>query len=463
MSWPGYFVGRYILALASLYEGLDSKSDKEEVLKVLKEIVSQRKDKINEHHFFGEPFNKLLINEQQMSGNSWYIRSLVAYYKITKDDEILNEIKDIIDNFLLALAPYYRKYPMEKERDNGAVDGHLENTPINGFLLSSDIGCAYILLDGYVDAYSITMDDRLKESIENIIEIFKKIDYVKLRFQTHATLTCSRAILRFYELTKNQKYLDLVAKIFDDYQKYGMTLDYQNINWFNKLDSWTEPCCVVDSFILAHDLYLLTKDPKYLKLFGRITTNGVRSAQRDNGGAGCTTIVSSKESVLKCFMYEAWFCCSMRFAEGLKYLSASRFIKTDKNSFLMMYPDKYFGDGIDIDVDYYYKKKINVNSTKDFDLSIYLPDGVSIKTSNVKYTINQNIIEFKVQKGKEVSIECELHVNKENDVYYCADMLLTQKEKHIDDIIMIDGKKYSYVLSSADYCREDLEEIEQYL
>lgn len=463
MSWPGDFVGRYSLALSSLYMGLDDETDKEEVLKALKEVVNNRNGNVNEHHFFGKIFNPELINEQQLSGNSWYIRSLCSYYRITKDENILNEIKDITENFLLKVAPHYSHYPMKDDRDNGEVSGHLEDTPVNGFLLSSDIGCAFILLDGFVDAYSITNDIRLKDAIEEIIKIFKTIDYLSLKCQTHATLTCSRAILRFYNLTKNEEYLKFVMKVYDDYQEYGMTLDYQNINWFNKLDSWTEPCCVVDSFILAHDLYLITKDNKYLKLFGRITTNGVRLSQRNNGGAGCTTILYNKDSILKCFMYEAWFCCSMRLAEGMKYLSESRFIYLGNDKYLMMYPEKYSKDGIDIDVDYYFDKSIHVNTNKDIELSIYIPDGFKVTTSNTEYEINGNLIVLNVKKDTNIDIKCELSINKERKVYYYGDMLLTQKKEHKDEIFMIDNKEYSYILSSSDYSKEELERIEQFL
>lgn len=463
MSWPGDFVGRYFLALASLYIGLDKKEDKEEVLSKLKELINKRNEYVNINHFFGKIFDDNLINEQQMSGNSWYIRSLVAYYNITKDEDILKEIKDITESFLLKVSPHYSHYPLKNEREVGEVSGHIEDTPINGFLLSSDIGCAYILLDGFVDVYSITKDLRLKEAIEYVIDNFKKIDYIKLNCQTHATLTCSRAILRFYKLTKNKDYLDFVIKTFDNYLKYGMTLDYQNINWFGKDNSWTEPCCVVDSFILAHDLYLLTKDNKYLSLFGKITTNGVRTFQRDNGGAGCSTLLIKKESVLKCFMYEAWFCCSMRFAEGLKYLSLSRFIDMGNNNYLMMYPEKYNKDGMYIDADYYYKKSIDVKSNKDLTLSIYIPEGLVVNKANVKYNIDGNLINFNVKKNQEVHIDVKLNINKEKDLYFYGDMLLTIKKDHVDEVFTINGKQYSYVLSSSDFSRDKLEKIEQYL
>lgn len=462
MSWPGDFVGRYSLALSSLYEGLDNINDKNEVLEALKKTVNKREKHVNKNHFFGKLFNDEIINEQQMSGNSWYIRSLVNYYKLTNDKNILDEINDIINNFLLKLAPHYKHYPICKRTD-GEVSGHSEDNVTDGYILSSDVGCAFILLDGYVDAYSITKNKELETAIKDIINIFMGIDYMTLKCQTHATLTCSRAILRFYQLTNDKKYLDFVIKTYENYQKYGMTIDYQNINWFGKLDSWTEPCCVIDSFTLAHDLYLITNDQKYLKLFNKISTNGPRIFQRDNGGAGCTTIVTKKEDILKCFMYEAWFCCSMRMGEGMKYLSKSRLIKKDDDSYLIMYPEKIDQDGINIDIDYYYNKSINIKSDKDVKLEIYIPDGFKVLKSNVKYEIDKNLLKINVNKNININITCELGVNKEKDVYYYGDILLTQKENHVDEIIEIDNKKYSYVLSSANYSKEEIEKIEQFL
>lgn len=463
MSWPGDFVGRYLLALSSLYLGLDNKKDKEEVFKRLKDVIKVRAKYTNKHHFFGELFNDSLINEQQLSGNSWYIRSLVAYYRITGDEEVLEELKDITESFLLKVAPHYSHYPLKAEREIGEVSGHTESDPVNGFLLSSDIGCAFILLDGFVDVYSILKDERLKKAIESIISIFMKIDYVGLMCQTHATLTCSRAILRFYNLTGDKKFLDFVIKVFNDYQKYGMTLDYQNLNWFNKIDSWTEPCCVVDSLILSSDLYKITRNNDYLKLFGRITTNGIRLSERNNGGAGCTSILYDKDSILKCFMYEAWFCCSMRLSEGMKYLSSLRFIEEEDDSFLVMYPDRYSNGFIDIDVDFYFNKSINIESKKDLSLSIYIPDGIIIKSSNVPYSIDGNLLKIDVLKDTKVMISCEQSINKSRGVYFYGDMLLTRKNTHTDEVFMIDDAKYSYVSSSASFSKEELEKIEEFL
>ena len=37
------------------------------------------------------------------------------------------------------------------------------------------------------------------------------------------------------------------------------TYDYSNINWFKREDTWTEPCCVIDSMILTKELYLILR------------------------------------------------------------------------------------------------------------------------------------------------------------------------------------------------------------
>ena len=66
-----------------------------------------------------------------------------------------------------------------------------------------------------------------------------------------------------------------------------MTLDYSNFNWCGRPDTWTEPCCIVDSFLLAAQLEEITGDKRYLTLMNRIYFNSFRLAQRSNGGAGC--------------------------------------------------------------------------------------------------------------------------------------------------------------------------------
>ena len=84
-----------------------------------------------------------------------------------------------------------------------------------------------------------------------VIDIFLHADMVTRGFQTHTSLTCLRGILSFYETTRQKKYLQTVRREFDRYLRYGMTLTYENFNLFGREDTWTEPCSVVDSLLLA--------------------------------------------------------------------------------------------------------------------------------------------------------------------------------------------------------------------
>lgn len=314
-SWPGDFEGRTLLALVSLAKALHKQEFPEKLFLLAKEHVNQDK-------YFGKLFDGKVANEQQISGNSWYLRALVAIYEEYKDTFAYESICSIIDNFVVKLLPFYKKYPMEsKYRDNtnkGEAIGALYTKTVNDWYLSTDTGCAFIALDGFTSAYSIYPNQELKQLIEFMIEKFMSIDKVGLRCQTHATLSASRGIMRFYEITQQDKYLDYVKGIFDLYLQDGMTCNYANYNWFLR-PSWTEPCAIVDSLILAFSLFRETGEYRYAQVVNRIYANALRFAQRGNGGFGCDVCLDENENYLKPNQnfYEAFWCCTMRGAEGL--------------------------------------------------------------------------------------------------------------------------------------------------
>jgi rhamnogalacturonyl hydrolase YesR len=210
----------------------------------------------------------------------------------------------------------YDHYPLERDASEGGVSG-TSLAKINGWKLSTDVGCAFMCVDGMAHYYAETGDERAKCFLDKAIALFDSIDLLKYKFQTHTTLTCLRGVLTLYRATGDQRYLCLVENKFAFYQEHGMTLTYENFNWFGREDTWTEPCAVVDSFILATELYKITKNESYKTLARRIWFNGLQFCQRHNGGAGPNTCVTEKQTVLKISMYEASFCCTMRYAEGL--------------------------------------------------------------------------------------------------------------------------------------------------
>ncbi|MBQ8401539.1 MAG: glycoside hydrolase family 127 protein, partial [Clostridia bacterium] len=147
---------------------------------------------------------------------------------------------------------------------------------------------------------------------------------LEIRVQTHATLTACRGILRLYEKDRDPEKLAFVQKIFRLYTEEGMTANYANYNWFGRPE-WTEPCAIIDSFMIACQLYACTDKQKYAELAHKILYNGVYASQRPNGGFGTDTCTGADglpdSDLLVCSCYEAYWCCSMRGGEGLASVS----------------------------------------------------------------------------------------------------------------------------------------------
>lgn len=314
-EWPGDFEGRLLLALCCHLE----MSDK--ALPTLGKMIEYLRRKVGDQGYLGRPFNPEKIDEQQLAGHSWYLRGLLAYQRLDKDETSYRLLQKAIANLYLPALAHYETYPTKRSsKEAGQVIGNLNGLG-QGWILSSDVGCAFIPLDGLAAAYQANHDERLLEPLKKAIGVFLTLNPVELKMQTHAYLTALRGILTFYETTKESRYLTAVEQGFDLYQKEGMTSTYENYNWFARKEEriWTEPCAVVDSFILAARLYLLTQKEDYRRLARRIFYNGLQFCLRPNGGAGPNSCVDEKHPALSTSNYEAYWCCSMRYAEGLLY------------------------------------------------------------------------------------------------------------------------------------------------
>ena len=80
---------------------------------------------------------------------------------------------------------------------------------------------------------------------------------------------------------------------------------------------WTEPCAIVDSFLAACQLWQHTGKSAYLEAAHMIYFNGIAATQRSNGGFGLNHCAGSAHPHLCTVTPEAYWCCSMRGAEGL--------------------------------------------------------------------------------------------------------------------------------------------------
>ncbi len=309
-SWPGDWEGRALLAHCHMYLlcGDDTRA---------KSVFTKIKKGVNAQNFFGKEFDKNLVSEQQLSGHSWFIRGLLEYYKCFNDQSALDMANDVFNNLYLPTFDAYDHYPLNRSGDHeGRVSGDVDSV-VNGWELSTDVGCAFMCIDGLTHYYEITKNPDAKKMIEKLILLFCSIDYIGHKVQTHATLSATRGIIRYYNCTGKAEYLQTAKHLFEFYVNHGMTDTYENYNWFGRPDTWTEPCAITDSLIVSAKLYNLTGDKEYLTITRRIWFNGLSFCHRNNGGAGPNTCVTKEQSKLGVFMFEAPFCCSMHYVEAL--------------------------------------------------------------------------------------------------------------------------------------------------
>lgn len=310
-GWPGDKEGRIILALT-----LQAQATGREP-KYLSEIIRQIAIHTNEKGYLG-PVMGDQVMEQQLSGHGWLLRGLCEYYGWKKDPLVKKHISDIIANLALPTRGTYRVYPIDpdsREKNTGAAAGTTGRT-VGRWMLSSDIGCAFIFLDGVVQAYELFPSDSLKSLIREMIDRFLEVDLAAMHAQAHATLTALRGVLRFQRITGSVPLTEEVEKRYQLYRQRAMTENYENFNWFGR-PQWTESCAIVDSLMVAVQLWQATGKSGYLEDAHHIYYNAICHAQRANGGFGLDNCPAPAGRDLKVYADEAYWCCTMRGAEGL--------------------------------------------------------------------------------------------------------------------------------------------------
>lgn len=339
-DWYGDKEGRALLAFLCHYK-ISGKA-----IPCMEQMLAQMNEHLNPQGYFG-PIWEQEIQEQQLSGHSWLLRGLCEHYEIFGDDFSLQAVRRITENLYLPIRGRFSSYPIERSlAKEGGVSGSQIGI-LDGWILSSDVGCAFMSIDGLSHAYKITKDPRIKALLDEMTAVYLSIDKVALQAQTHCTLTAARGMVRMYQETGDEAYLSgakAIAKLY--FEGGGMTATYQNLNWWGRPDSWTEPCAIVDSLMLAGELYKLTAEDYYRTLAARIYHNGLATAQRDNGGAGTDSgVVEAGTDTLCMGMYEAFFCCTMRLAEGLWYINANRELFTAHLAGKVTKQERIYSDG----------------------------------------------------------------------------------------------------------------------
>jgi uncharacterized protein len=291
-------------------------------------MVAAYPEHLNSQGYFGPMLDLHAINEQQLSGHGWFLRGLCEYYDYQHDPLTLAQIRTVVRNLALPLRGSYAAYPIDPAlrggpapASPGAVDGHL-NGQHGNWTVSSDTGCAFIFIDGLAQAWLVlkAANDPIAPAVKSLLDEafarFLQADLIAMKAQTHASLTATRALLRVYAETRDLAVLQAAQARYRLYRTTAMTEHYANTNWFGRPDSWTEPCAIIDSFMVATQLWQYTGDPACLEDAHLIWFNGVGRGLRNNGGFGTDTCAGFNTPFVKVRSYEAYFCCTMRGGEG---------------------------------------------------------------------------------------------------------------------------------------------------
>jgi hypothetical protein len=313
-GWPGDMEGRTILALV-----LDAQATKQESTR-LREMLGCLPQWLNPKGYMGL-IHENFIDEQQLSGNGWMLRALCEYAEWKNDETMRPIIQKLASSLFLPWKGEYAKYPInpnERVKGVGEASGHAVSL-VGKWRLSSDIGCVFIGMAGLAHAYAYLKDPSLLDVLDEMIARFLETDLVAVYAQTHASLTAMRGIIRYAQATGKLELIVEVIERFDLYCTRGMTENYANYNWFGRNDTWTEPCAIVDSYIIAAELWRYTGNPRYIEIADRIYLNALCRAQRENGGFGLENCPGryTMTDTLRVHDTEAHWCCTMRGAEGL--------------------------------------------------------------------------------------------------------------------------------------------------
>ena len=380
-DWPGDRRGRALLAL-TLHKRLTGL-----VSPFYADTLEDTLRRVEEKGYMGARMENGVADEQQLSGHNWLLRALLEIYRDTESPRVKAAADRLVQTLHLPCTPLYRDYPHDPALRylDGKPSGVLIEEAVNGWKLSTDIGCAFMSLDGLTQYAEIIGGAAVEALLEEMIEAFFRLDPVGSSLQTHATLTAARSLMRRWETTGEARLLEKAREIWALYVENGMTENYANFNWF-KRPLWTEPCAIVDSYMLTTALYRATEEQAYLEAANRILYSALYASQRPNGGFGCDVCVQGEVRTLavRASTYEASWCCTMRGAEGL-YEAARNAVLCAENRVLLtnLVPGEFHAGPLKLRVGTEYPAKgeavIQVQGAEGATrIGVYVPESVDL-------------------------------------------------------------------------------------
>ena len=433
-DWPGDTEGRTALALTLLSQATHRDP------RYLAKIISLFPQNMNSQGYFGNLRSDNILDEQQFTGHHWVLRALIEYYLWKQDALAYEVLQSVVKNLFLPAKRFIQQYPVDPtvRKADGRFAGNLIDEVIENWRLSTDVGCAFLALDGIAHAYNLFLSNDLRQLVETMIERFLEMDLLQINAQTHATLSALRGLLRYYEQAKDSTLLDEVKKIYYLYHSEAMTENYANYNWFGRPE-WTEPCAVIDSFIVAVSLWRFTGEPQFLEDAHLIYFNGITHGQRSNGGFGCDTCTGSVNPFMTFSNYESHWCCTMRGGEFFARAIESIYFMDETTVYLPFYFDN---DAIfDLNVGkiklkqtthYPYKGKVQLEVLESsvqspIKLNLFLPSWFSnpkmvYNNDNISFSTNKSFAEFvgELKQGDRLELNADIDfqtqgtINKNN-------------------------------------------------
>ena len=311
-SFPGDTIGRYILSATLLSRALHQPEPE-----TLRKVMAALPSMLNSEGYLGWVLPKDRADEMGLSNVMWS-NGLTEYYQWTKDKTALKMNQNVFNRIVLPVKDaYYYYYAPEKN------DGKIKWVHCTG-----DTAQAFGIIDPATRGYPLFPSPELKAEIDELIRLYRKIDHVKIKAQTHAVLFATRGILRWYELQGNPEHLQFAESLYQQYRQEAMTENYENYNWFGK-PTTTEGCAICDSLTVALKLWQLTGKNEYLEDAQLILFNGLLANQM-NGDFGVNNCVGAKDQVFLRHGKPAPWCCSVWGGMGLaKAMQYSQFLKQD--------------------------------------------------------------------------------------------------------------------------------------
>jgi len=410
-EWPGDTPGRTMLAWANLGRATGREP---RYMQALFQALPQH---FNELGYMGPVFTSL--DEQQLSGHGWLTSGLLAYHEYTGSQAALDYAQRIVDNLFLKMRGRMASYPRQgKERSLEGLPAGTRASTLNNWTLSTDIGCAFVSLEGLVKAYKVFRRPTEKDLIEEMLDIFQSINLEAVSAQLHASLTAARQFLMYHDLSADSLALETAKKVYLLFRQRAITENYANYNWFNR-PSWTEPCAVVDALSVAFELWRKTADPAYLEDAHHIYYNALGYGQKPHGGFGCDNCAGTDTPLLYNRVFDVTWCCNMRGAIGLSQALQYTWQYALEAIFLPFYFDStvelVFPDGIlilELSTTYPHEGhtliKVFLSTLKEKkDLHFYVPSWVNEEAIQVR--LNHHPVSFHVANGFAVIDQLSIH------------------------------------------------------